>query len=70
MRYAYQELPFYRERFDKASFAPDTDKVKTLADFPRVPIFTKKEVLETLGQKKVFKRGWKSSIPPEMGFCA
>jgi len=65
LRYAYQELPFYRERFDKASFAPDTDKVKTLADFPRVPIFTKKEVLE-----KVFKRGWKSSIPPEMGFCA
>lgn len=55
LRYAGRELPFYRERFQRAGFDPD--KVKSLADFARLPSFTKKESLDALKQEKNFPAG-------------
>jgi phenylacetate-CoA ligase len=55
LRYAQRELPFYRERFATARFDPR--EIRTLADFARVPSFTKKEALAALKEKEAFPAG-------------
>ncbi len=65
LRYAHQELPFYRERFDRMGVAPD--KIKTLTDFARVPMFTKKDALATQRQKKSFQAGLEKLDAPGNG---
>ena len=53
--HAYQDLPFYRRRFDAAHLHPDS--VKSFHDFARVPTFTKREVLDEMKKKGSFKTG-------------
>ena len=53
--HAYQELPFYRRRFDAAHLHPDS--VKSFHDLARVPTFTKKEVLDEMKKKGTFRTG-------------
>jgi phenylacetate-CoA ligase len=55
LTYAYQELPFYRRRFDQAGFTPRA--LRSLADLARVPVFTKKDVLDALRQERRFPAG-------------
>jgi phenylacetate-CoA ligase len=55
LNHARRELPFYRERFRRAGI--DLHAIKTLADFARVPSFTKKEALDALTQEKTFPAG-------------
>ncbi len=55
LRYAYQNLPFYRRRFDTAGIDPES--VKTFEDFSRVPIFTKREVIQEIRNKNGFDFG-------------
>lgn len=44
MRYAYENAPFYRHKWDTAGIHPD--HVRTLEDFERVPVVTKQELRE------------------------
>jgi phenylacetate-CoA ligase len=44
MRYAYENAPFYRRKWDTAGIHPD--HVRTLEDFERVPVVTKQELRE------------------------
>jgi len=45
---AYDELEFYRRRFDAAAFDPR--EIRTLADLARVPVFGKAELLAERGR--------------------
>jgi phenylacetate-CoA ligase len=65
LRRAYEDLPFYRERFDMAGICPDS--VRSFEDFTHVPIFTKKEVLDRVRAKKSFDVGMEPSESPETG---
>lgn len=65
LRFAYRELPFYRQRFDQARFTPDT--LKSLTDLARVPIFTKKDVLDALRQQRSFQTGMEKLDAPGDG---
>ena len=65
VRYAYEELPFYRRRFDQAHFPPTG--LKSLTDWARVPIFTKKDVLDTLRQQRHFHTGMEKLDAPGDG---
>lgn len=58
LRYAYQELPFYRRRFDAARLHPDS--VKGFHDFTRIAPFTKREVLDEIKEKGSFETGMES----------
>ena len=42
MRYAYENAPFYRQKWDEAGIHPDD--VHSLEDFERVPVVTKQEL--------------------------
>jgi phenylacetate-CoA ligase len=55
LRHAYDNLPFYRRRLQKAHIEPES--VRDLSDFPRVPSFTKAEVLQEIREKKSFATG-------------
>lgn len=58
LHYAYQELPFYRRRFDAARLHPDS--VKGFHDFTRIAPFTKREVLDEIKEKESFETGMES----------
>jgi len=53
--HAYQNLPFYRRRFEASHFHPDS--VKSLQDLLRVPIFTKRDLLREIKEKGSFSVG-------------
>lgn len=55
LMHAYQNLPFYRRRFDAADFHPDS--VKTFQDFSMVPTFTKRDVLQEMKKRGSFLTG-------------
>lgn len=59
LNYAYQNLPFYRRRFDAAGVRPDS--LKCLPDFARIPTFTKKDVLKEMREKESFRSGMESA---------
>ena len=45
MRYAYDQAPFYRKKWDDAGIDPDG--IKSLEDFERVPVVTKAELRQS-----------------------
>jgi len=45
MRYAYENAPFYRKKWDEAGIHPD--HVNSLEDFERVPVVTKAELRQS-----------------------
>jgi phenylacetate-CoA ligase len=65
LRDAYENLPFYRQRFDEAKIRPDA--VKNFSDLTWVPSFTKREVLEAVTKKKSFHTGMEKMESPEKG---
>lgn len=58
LRHAYQDLPFYRSRFEASHFHPDS--VRSLQDLSRVPIFTKRDLLQEIKRKGSFSVGTES----------
>ncbi len=44
IRYAYDEVPLYRERFDKHGIHPDD--IRDFSDLQRIPLLTKKDLRE------------------------
>lgn len=65
LRYAHRSLPFYRQRFDRAKLRPEA--VKSLQDFCRVPILTKREVLKAVKDKRSFHTGMEVKHRMEKG---
>ena len=60
VRYAYDNVPFYKEHFEKNGFHPDMLKNETDIDF--IPILTKDNLKQALKDKTIFskeKRRWK-----------
>jgi phenylacetate-CoA ligase len=55
VNHAYRHLPFYRSRFDSANVYPDS--VKSFQDFAKIPVFTKREVLQEIEKKGSFNTG-------------
>lgn len=55
LRHAYQNLPFYRQRFDAANLHPDS--VTSFQDLVRVPTFCKRDVLQEIRDKTTFQIG-------------
>ncbi|MFQ5849794.1 MAG: phenylacetate--CoA ligase family protein [Candidatus Binatia bacterium] len=55
LRHAYQNLPFYRRRFDAASIHPDS--VRSFQDLFMVPTFTKRDVLQEIKESGSFITG-------------
>lgn len=52
MRYAYDNSPFYRDKWDRAGVHPD--QVRTLEDFERVPVVTKAELRQSQQRAEPF----------------
>jgi phenylacetate-CoA ligase len=50
--YAYERAPFYRRKWDEAGFHPS--KLKSLADFERVPVVQKKDLREAQARAQPF----------------
>jgi len=46
VRHAYQNVPFYRRRFDEAGLHPD--QIRDFADLRRLPILTKSDIIGNL----------------------
>ena len=44
VNYAYANIPFYKERFDKAGVRPE--EIKGIGDLNRLPVLSKREILE------------------------
>ena len=51
LKHAYENVPFYHEKFDRAGVHPDD--IKTVEDLPRLPMTTKQEVRENFPDKIV-----------------
>lgn len=62
-RYAYQQLPFYRRRFDQAGLDPLA--VHTPADYARLPLLSKAEVLQAMRGAGTYALGMEHSDPTE-----
>lgn len=61
VNYAYNNIPFYKNKFNKVNIRPND--IQTLEDFKKIPITTKKELLQApsndlrpLKNKKVFTK--------------
>ena len=52
MEYAYKTSPFYREKWDDAGIR--ADQIKSLEDFEKVPVVTKKELRESQARLEPF----------------
>ncbi|MFQ5936584.1 MAG: phenylacetate--CoA ligase family protein [Acidiferrobacterales bacterium] len=52
MRYAYEQAPFYRRKWDEAGIHPD--RIRSLEDFERVPVVTKQELRESQARTAPF----------------
>lgn len=50
--YAYEHAPFYRRKWDAAGFHPS--RLKTLADFERIPVVEKKDLREAQARTPPF----------------
>ena len=44
--HAYQNIPFYKERFDRAGFIPE--EIQSVDDFKVLPLLSKAEIKENL----------------------
>jgi len=44
LNYAYANIPFYKERFDKSGLRPE--EIKGIEDLNRLPVLSKREILE------------------------
>ncbi len=44
IHHAYTNIPFYKERFEKAGVRPE--EIKTIGDLNRLPVLSKREILE------------------------
>jgi len=53
IRHAYENVPFYRQKFDSAGVRPED--IKTAGDLPKLPITTKQEVKENFPDRIVAK---------------
>ncbi len=63
LKHAYQNLPFYRRRFDAVGVHPDS--VKSFRDFSRLPTFAKRDVLQEIREKGSFSIGMEKRDPKE-----
>ncbi len=52
MRYAYDNAPFYRKKWDEAGIHPD--HIKSLEDFERVPVVNKAELRDSQARNEPF----------------
>lgn len=53
IKYAYDNVPFYHEKFEKSGIRPDD--IKNLKDITKIPITTKQEIKENFPHKIVAK---------------
>ncbi|HXG52731.1 MAG TPA: AMP-binding protein [candidate division Zixibacteria bacterium] len=60
---AYRHLPFYRRRFDAAGVRPD--QIRSLEDFTRLPLFTKRDVLREMEERGSFCAGMELRDPAD-----
>jgi phenylacetate-CoA ligase len=63
LAYGYENLPFYRRRFDPMGIHPSA--VKSLGDLVRVPTFNKKDLLQAMREKESFRIGMERPVPTE-----
>lgn len=57
LKYAYQNVPFYRNRFEENNLTPDS--IKTLDDLKKIPPLTRKNLQENLGNLTPINYGLK-----------
>lgn len=55
--YAYTSIPFYRQKYQAAGVSPD--QIRTRGDVARVPVLSKKEIMDHLGETAAAYRGRK-----------
>ena len=53
LRHAYYNVPFYKNKFDKAGLQPED--IKTEADFRKIPVTTKKELRDNFPHEVIAK---------------
>jgi len=53
IRHAYENVPFYRQKFDSAEVRPED--IKTVEDLPKLPITTKQDIKENFPDRIVAK---------------
>ncbi len=63
LAYVYQNLPFYRKRFDEIHIHPDS--VKSLREFVRIPTFNKHDLLQAMREKESFSIGMETPVASE-----
>ena len=54
IKHAYENVPFYHEKFEKAGVCPDD--IKTVEDLQKLPITTKEEVRDDFPNRIVAER--------------
>ena len=65
---AYQHSPFYKKYYDDHDFHPD--ELKSLADISKIPLLTKKQLLENVNEihtKLQFKKKYKATTSGSSG---
>ncbi|MFH1563683.1 MAG: phenylacetate--CoA ligase family protein [Nitrospirota bacterium] len=58
LKHAYENVPYYKEKFDKLNF--NIQEFKTIDDLKKLPVITKDEIKENFS--KLIAKGWEESL--------